>query len=85
MKSLLFQDETNLIEPSGCGAEPCREEVEVSIRKNGRLYNFVLRDKVVPEDAYLLARYRGFPAVQALRRNSNKPLHQILVKNNVII
>lgn len=33
---------------------PGRQEVRATFRKNGRLYNVVLRDKVVPEDPYLV-------------------------------
>lgn len=54
MKSLLHQNgATNLTVPPGCGL--CdRSEVPVSIRSNGRIYRFVLRDKIVVEDPYLI-------------------------------
>lgn len=48
-KSLLFQDVTELRIPPGCGLND-RVEVPVSLRKNGRIYHFMLRDKIVPED-----------------------------------
>lgn len=48
-KSLLFQDATELRIPPGCGLNE-RVEVPVSLRKNGRIYHFMLRDKIVPED-----------------------------------
>lgn len=47
-KSLLYQEPTNII-PPGCALGE-RVEVPVSIRKNGRIYRFMLRDKIVPED-----------------------------------
>lgn len=49
MKSLLYQDVTPLTVPPGCSLGE-RVEVPVSIRKNGRIYRFMLRDKIVPED-----------------------------------
>lgn len=48
-KSLLFQDVTELRIPPGCGLNE-RVEVPVSLRKNGRIYHFMMRDKIVPED-----------------------------------
>lgn len=48
-KSLLFQDVTEFRIPPGCGLGE-RVEVPISLRKNGRIYHFMLRDKIVPED-----------------------------------
>ena len=48
-KSLLYQDVTELRIPPGCGLNE-RVEVPISLRKNGRIYHFMLRDKIVPED-----------------------------------
>lgn len=55
MKSLLYQDGvTPHVVPPGCGL--CdRTEVPISIRSDGRIYRFILRDKVVVEDPYLVA------------------------------
>ena len=90
MKSLLFQPGTTPVtEPSGCGAIPCRTEVPITIRKDGRSYKFVLREQVVPEDAYL-------PMVKgiAFAIQENEPyagkfpersVRDFLVKNNVVI
>ena len=90
MKSLLFQTGTTpFIEPAGCGAIPCRNEVPITIRKDGRLYKFVLRDQIVPEDAYL-------PMVKAIAFavQQNEPyagkfpersVRDFLVRNNVVI
>jgi len=45
-KSLLYQASAPHAIPPGCGL--CeRQEIPVTIRKNGRLYRFVLRDKIV--------------------------------------
>jgi hypothetical protein len=52
MKSLLYQE--NVVShqiPPGCGL--CdRNEVPISIRKDGRIYRFVLRDKISIDDVY---------------------------------
>jgi hypothetical protein len=55
MKSLLYQDGGSPhVVPPGCGL--CdRTEVPVSIRADGRIYRFTLRDKLVVEDPYLVA------------------------------
>lgn len=48
-KSLLYQEATQMVVPPGCSLGE-RVEVPVTLRKNGRLYRFMLRDKIVPED-----------------------------------
>lgn len=89
MKSLLYQGTTVLAVPSSCVALPCRQEVTVSIRKGNRLYNYVLRDKIVPEDPYLMLvkatafsirvsePYNGTPPSRAVR--------DFLIKDSVVI
>ena len=52
MKSLLFQNNPPFDSPPAC--TPCRQEKTITIRKNGRLYHFTARDKVVVEDPYLV-------------------------------
>ena len=55
MKSLLYQSgETPFEAPPGCEIG-VRNEVPVSLRKDGRLYRFVVRDKIVAEDPYIVA------------------------------
>ena len=90
MKSLLFQPgQTPLIEPDGCGAIPCRNEVPISIRQNGRLYTFVLRDRVIPEDAYIPQVKAIAFAIQNNEPFAGKPaprsVRDFLVKSNVVI
>lgn len=52
-RSLLYQDGATMHVPPGCTL--CdRVEVPISLRKNGRIYRFVLRDKLVPEDIVLV-------------------------------
>jgi hypothetical protein len=87
-RSLLFQDGSQLTVPPGCGL--CdRVEVPVSLRKDGRIYRFVLRDKVVVEDLLLVAMkaaafaisqgeaYAGTPPSRAIR--------DTLIKQDVVI
>jgi len=90
MKSLLFQPGvTPFTEPTSCSAFPCREEVVLNFRKDGRLYRFVLRGKVVPEDGYL-------PLVKAIAFaiQTNEPyagsaparsVRDFLVRSNVVV
>ena len=51
-KSLLFDNALPFSTPLGCA--PGRQETRFTLRKGGRLYNFVLRDKVAIEDPYLV-------------------------------
>ena len=90
MRSLLFQPgQTPLIEPTTCGAIPCRNEVPINIKKDGRMYRFILRDKVVPEDAYIpLIKAVAFAIQQNEPYSGQSPKSSIkdfLVKNNVVI
>jgi len=73
--------------PAAC--EPCRIESAFTIQINGKLYKFVMRDKIVPEDPFLIAlkaaafsiaraeEYRGTPPPRTIR--------DFLVKQNVTI
>ncbi len=51
-RSLLFIPGQVLDEPPEC--KPARQEVTIRVRKNGRLYTMVMRDKTVVEDPYLV-------------------------------
>lgn len=76
-----------LTQPPGC--EPCRTESPFTIQIGSKLYRFVLRDKIVPEDPYLIAfkaaafsvarteEYRGVPTPRNVR--------DYLIKSNVVI
>lgn len=87
MKSRLFSSDSPFVEPPSCG--PCRTEVKVTLRKDGRLYHLVLRDKVVVEDPYLVMvkatafamaqgePYRGLPPPRSIR--------DFLIKSSVVI
>jgi hypothetical protein len=86
-KSLLFTDTLPFGIPPGC--EPCRQEATVTIRKFGRLYRFVLRDKVTVEDPYLvLVKAEAFAIQQGEPFAGSVPdrsLRDVLVKSNVQI
>jgi len=89
MKSLLFQGVTPFEEPSDCAAIPCRTEVNITVRKEGRFYRFVLRDKVVPEDAFLvLVKAAAFAIANGEPYNGRAPdraLRDFLIKDTVVI
>jgi len=75
------------VDPPGC--TPCRLESKFNIKINGKLYKFVLRDKALPEDHYLVSlkaaafsisrieQYRGTPPPRNVR--------DFLVKENIFI
>lgn len=90
MKSLLFQPGTTpFIEPNGCGALPCRNEVRINLEREGRLYQFVLRDRVVPEDSYIMMVRAIAFAIQTNEpytgRAPERSVKDFLVKNNVVV
>jgi hypothetical protein len=51
-KSLLFTGDLPYSDPPGCSS--ARAEVPMTIRKDGRLYKFVVRDKITVEDPLLV-------------------------------
>lgn len=89
MRSLLAQGVTPFTEPEDCGIEPCRVEVRFSLRKNGRIYRFVARDKIQPEDPYfVLVKAAAFAVQQAEPYNGRTPgrnLKDFLIKSSVVI
>jgi len=87
MKSLLFQGTTPLVEDESCG--PGRVEVPINIRKDGRIYRFILRDKVTIEDPYLvLVKARAF-AIRASEPFGGQPpsrsVRDFLIKSSLVI
>lgn len=89
MKSLLFQNVTPFEEPPECSATVCRTEVPITVRKYGRLYRFVLRDKVLPEDGYLMmVKATAFAIANGEPYNGRSPdrsVRDFLIKNTVVI
>jgi hypothetical protein len=84
-KSLLFTGTVPFGVPPGCG--PCRQEVNIVIRKNGRLYTLTLRDKVVVEDPYImLVKAEAFALQQGEPFAGIVPprdVRDFLIKNNL--
>ena len=89
MKSLLFQEGATPFSTSGCEAIPCRDEVELNIRKNGRIYRYVLRDKLVPDDPYLvMVKAAAFAQQTGEAYNGTSPSRNVkdyLIKDSVVI
>lgn len=85
MQTKLFT--SPFVQPPGC--EPCRTESTVRIKIAGKLYNFTFRDKITPEDPYLVGikaaafaiarteEFRGTPPARNVR--------DFLVRNNIVI
>lgn len=88
MKSLIYQDLTPFTVPPEC-ATVCRSEVPITIRKDGRLYKFVLRDKVLPEDPYLvMVKAAAFAISESEPYNGRAPdrsVKDFMVKDTVVI
>lgn len=89
MKSLIAQGSTPFTDPQSCGADSCRTEAKFSIRKNGRIYRFVVRDKVQPEDPYFVLVKAAAFAIQSGEpysgRTPPRSLKDFLIKSSVII
>jgi hypothetical protein len=86
-KSLLYQDATNMTVPPGCGLND-RVEVPVSLRKEGRIYHFVMRDKIVPEDILMiLVKASAFAISQGEPYAGTPPARSVkdfLIKDSVV-
>ncbi len=87
MKSQLFQGVSPLEEPITCA--PGRVEIPITMRKEGRLYKFVVRDKLMVEDPYLvLVKARAFAIRTGEPFGANPPSRSVrdyLIKSNVVI
>lgn len=86
-KSLLYADNQVLQEPPGCG--PCRTEVKATIRKGGRLYTVIMRDKVVVEDPYLVMVKAAAFAIREgepyMGRATPRAVKDFLLKSSVVV
>lgn len=86
-KSLLFQPNQILAEPPECG--PCRTEIFSAVMKNGRVYRYVVRDKIVPEDPYLVQVKAAAFAIRMrepyMGRTPDRALKDFLLKNQVLV
>lgn len=88
MKSLLFQEgATPFEEPVGCGLG--RQEVPIAIKKDGRTYRFMLRDKIAPEDPYIvMVKAVAFSIQTGEPYNGTPPsrgVKDFLIKQSVVI
>ena len=88
MKSLLFQEgATPFTDPPGNFTG--RMEIPVTLRKGGRLYRYVIRDKVQVEDPYLvLVKARAFSIRTGEPYAANPPSRSIrdfLLKGSLVI
>lgn len=86
-KSLLFTGDLPFSVPAGCA--PGRQEVPVTIRKFGRLYKFILRDKITVEDPYAILVKAAAFAVQEgepyAGRTPERSVRDFLIKSSVVI
>jgi hypothetical protein len=87
VKSLLFQDGSPFVEPVGCAAG--RQETTINIRKDGRVYRYVLRDKIAAEDPYLMmVKAVAFSIQTGEPYNGTPPSRSVrdfLIKQSVVI
>lgn len=87
-KSLLYQPNSPLQVPPGCSL--CdRVEVPISLRKNGRIYRFTLRDKVVVEDVVLmLMKAAAFAVAQGEPYSAtpvSRAIRDVLIKQDTVM
>lgn len=86
-KSLLFAEDQVLQQPPGCG--PCRQEVKVTVKRSGRLYTLILRDKLVVEDPYfVMVKAAAFAISEGepyMGRATPRSVKDFLLKNSVVI
>ena len=86
-KSLLFTGDLPFGDVPGCGVG--RQEAEVVIRKFGRTYKFVVRDKITVEDPYLvLVKAEAFALQQGelfAGTSTERAVKDFLIRSNVTI
>lgn len=86
MKSLLFVDGQLLQEPETCG--PCRTEITAKLRKDGKIYSLVFRDRIVVEDPYLVQVRAAIYSIQQqepyMGRITPRAVKDFLIKSSVV-
>lgn len=89
MKSLIYQGLTPFSDSAACKLQPCREEVVINLRKDGRIYRFIARDKVTPEDPYLVMVKATAFAIQTGEAYNGTPpsrtIKDFLIKSSTVI
>ena len=87
MKSLAYQPNSPFEFPPSCG--PKRTEVSVTVRKDGRLYTMVVRDKIVVEDPYIVMVKATAFAIQEGEPYNARPtprdIRDFLIKNDTVV
>ena len=86
-KSILFSGTLPYEEPETC--KPGRQEVFVTLKKYGRFYRFVVRDKIIVEDPYLVMVKAGAFAISQgepyAAQTPERSVRDFLIKSNVVI
>lgn len=89
MKSLIAQGVTPFVVTPSCSADGSRTEAKFSVRKNGRIYRFVARDKIQPEDPYFVLVKAAAFAIQTGEpysgRTPPRSLKDFLIKSSLVI
>lgn len=87
IKSLLYSGTLSYGIPAGCALG--RREESVTLKKDGRRYRAILRDKIAIEDPYLvLVRAAAFAVQQAeayAGRVPERSIRDFLIKTSVVI
>lgn len=87
-KSMLYQSGSTMTVPPGC-LQGERVEVPVSMRKDSRIYRFVLRDKLVVEDIVLvMMKAAAFSISQGEPYAGTTPsraLRDVLIKQDTVM
>jgi len=87
MKSLIHQGVTPYESPATCFFG--RKSGVFTLRKNGRLYRYVVRDRVVPEDPYfVMVKAAAFAIRHGEPYNAKVPkraLKDFMIKSSVVI
>lgn len=89
MRSLIAQGVTNFDVPPECSGSPCRKEVTFSLRDQGRIYRFVARDKLMPEDPYLVLVKAALFSIRHAEpyagRATERNVKDFLIKQNLVL
>ena len=86
-RSLLYSQNPPLDQPAIC--LPGRQEVRITFQKGGRLYNLVMRDKIIVEDPYLvLVKAAAFAIRQSepyMGRVVPRSVKDFLIRSSVVV
>lgn len=89
MKSLIYQGVSPFSDSAACKLQPCRQEVVINLRKDGRIYRLIARDKLTPEDPYLvLVKAAAFAIQTGEAYNGTTPTRAVkdfLIKSSNVV